>query len=124
MTLFVWAIVAASAVAFAPIATSTTASKGSLLLHNSHDVAVFVDPPSQIFMTSSLSSSSSELVSIDTLDPTQFLSDVLGSVIGGPAILLVPILAAVAVASLVAFLIVGYAAPQVEDDVEEEEEDY
>jgi hypothetical protein len=36
--------------------------------------------------------------------------------IGSPAILLVPIVAALGVAGLIAFLIVSYASPQVEDD--------
>lgn len=60
--------------------------------------------------------SSSMEVAAETLDPTAFLSDVLGGLIGGPAILAVPILAALGVASLVAFFIVSYANPEVEDD--------
>jgi len=51
-----------------------------------------------------------------TLDPTTILSDVLGGLIGGPAILLVPIIAALSIAGVIAFLIVSYANPADEDD--------
>ena len=55
-------------------------------------------------------------VAAETLDPTAFLSDVLGGLVGGPAILAVPIIAALGVASLIAFFIISYANPEVEDD--------
>mmetsp|Transcript_37324 Transcript_37324/g.42653 ORF Transcript_37324/g.42653 Transcript_37324/m.42653 type:complete len:162 (-) Transcript_37324:296-781(-) len=64
----------------------------------------------------SFTTSTSELVSIETLDPTTLLSDVLGSLIGGPFILLIPIVAAIGVATVIAYIIVSYAAPQVDDD--------
>lgn len=60
--------------------------------------------------------SSSSLVSVATLDPTTMLSDVLGGLLGSSAILAVPIIAALAVAGLIAFLIVSYANPADEDD--------
>mmetsp|Transcript_42570 Transcript_42570/g.102969 ORF Transcript_42570/g.102969 Transcript_42570/m.102969 type:complete len:112 (-) Transcript_42570:239-574(-) len=60
--------------------------------------------------------SSSMDIAAGTLDPTTILSDILGGLIGSPAILLVPIGAAIAVASLIAFLIISYANPVVEDD--------
>eukprot|EP00537_Pseudo-nitzschia_pungens_P013876 CAMPEP_0172395712 /NCGR_PEP_ID=MMETSP1061-20121228/21311_1 /TAXON_ID=37318 /ORGANISM="Pseudo-nitzschia pungens, Strain cf. pungens" /LENGTH=93 /DNA_ID=CAMNT_0013127381 /DNA_START=190 /DNA_END=471 /DNA_ORIENTATION=+ len=63
----------------------------------------------------SMSSSSMEL-SAATLDPTTILSDVLGLFIGTPIILLVPILAALGVAGVLAWGIVSYANPEVEDD--------
>mmetsp|Transcript_5269 Transcript_5269/g.15326 ORF Transcript_5269/g.15326 Transcript_5269/m.15326 type:complete len:132 (-) Transcript_5269:738-1133(-) len=63
----------------------------------------------------SMSSSSMEL-SAATLDPTTILSDVLGLFIGTPVILLVPILAALGVAGVLAWGIVSYANPEVEDD--------
>jgi hypothetical protein len=44
------------------------------------------------------------------------LSDVLGGVLGTPIILAVPILAALGVASLVAYAIVAYASPAADDD--------
>jgi len=62
-----------------------------------------------------LSSSSMEL-SAATLDPTTFLSDVLGVVIGTPIILAVPILLALGVAGILVFALVSYANPEVEDD--------
>eukprot|EP00980_Cylindrotheca_fusiformis_P013902 scaffold3618_cov129-Cylindrotheca_fusiformis.AAC.2 len=55
-------------------------------------------------------------VAAGTLDPTTFLSDLFAGLLGTPAILAVPIVAALGVASLIAFLIVSYANPQVEDD--------
>ena len=60
--------------------------------------------------------SSSELLSVATLDPTTVLSDALGGLLGSSAILAVPIVAALSVAGLIAFLIVSYANPEDEDD--------
>jgi hypothetical protein len=60
--------------------------------------------------------SSSIDIAAGTLDPTTLFSDLLTGLIGTPAILAVPILAALGVASLLAYLIVSYANPQVEDD--------
>lgn len=51
-----------------------------------------------------------------TLDPTTFLSDVLGGVLGTPVILAIPIAAALAVASLIAYGIIAYASPAESDD--------
>lgn len=53
---------------------------------------------------------------VSTVDPTSFLSDVLGGILGTPIILAVPILAALGIASLVAYAIVAYASPAAEDD--------
>ena len=60
--------------------------------------------------------SSSELLSVATLDPTTVLSDALGGLLGSSAILAVPIVAALSVAGLIAFFIVSYANPEDEDD--------
>jgi hypothetical protein len=62
------------------------------------------------------SSSSSFHMAVSTVDPTTFLSDVLGSFINSPAILAIPIGAALLIAFLIAYLIQAYASPQVEDD--------
>jgi hypothetical protein len=62
--------------------------------------------------------SSSLVSSMASLDPVQLLSDALVGFIKSPAILLVPIGAAFGLASLVAFLIVSYSNPEVEDDDE------
>ena len=51
-----------------------------------------------------------------TLDPTTLLSDVFGSVLGTPLILAIPIVAALAVATLIAFGIVSYANPAEEEE--------
>mmetsp|Transcript_22344 Transcript_22344/g.33125 ORF Transcript_22344/g.33125 Transcript_22344/m.33125 type:complete len:114 (-) Transcript_22344:316-657(-) len=69
-----------------------------------------------LFDYTTASSSSSELVSVATLDPTTVLSDVLGGLLGSSAILAVPIIAALSVAGLIAFFIVSYANPEDEDD--------
>lgn len=63
-----------------------------------------------------MDATSSIQISAATLDPTTMLSDILGGLLGTPAILMVPILAALGVASLIAFFIVSYANPEVEDD--------
>jgi len=57
-----------------------------------------------------------QLMAAATVDPTSLLSDVLGGIITSPAILAVPVLAALAVAFLIGFIIFAYATPQVEDD--------
>ena len=55
-------------------------------------------------------------LAVDTVDPTNFLTDVFGSLLGTPAILAIPIVAALGVAGLVVFLIVSYANPAESDD--------
>ena len=66
----------------------------------------------------SCSSSSSLHLSaaVATVDPTTFLQDLLGGVLGTPLILAIPIVAALGVASLIAFLIVAYATPAESED--------
>ncbi len=109
-----------SALAFAPSSTLRTP------LSSSSRVASF---PSQIkalpdaiavdaFASASSSSSSSypgNLISVATLDPTTFLSDALGGLLGSYAILAVPIVAAMSVVAVIAYLIVSYANPADED---------
>lgn len=58
----------------------------------------------------------STTIAAATLDPTTVLSDVLGAFVNSNAILLVPVVAALAVASLVAWGIVAYASPAADDD--------
>jgi hypothetical protein len=60
--------------------------------------------------------SSTVEVSAVTLDPTSVLSDIFSGILGTPLILAVPIVAALGVAGLIAFFIVSYANPEVEDD--------
>ena len=77
-----------------------------------------VQPTSHFTSTAmaSFEPSSSMDIAAGTLDPTAILSDLLGGLIGTPAILFVPILAAVGVASTIAWLILKYADPVVDDD--------
>jgi len=61
-------------------------------------------------------SSTSQLQAAATVDPAAALSNILGNFLNSPAILAIPILAALGVASLIAFLIYAYAQPAVDDD--------
>lgn len=60
----------------------------------------------------------SQTMAAATVDPNAALSNALGNFIGSPAILAIPIVAALGVASLIAFLIVAYAQPAADDDDE------
>lgn len=51
-----------------------------------------------------------------TVDPTALLSNALIEFMNSPAILAIPILAALGVASLIAFLIAAYAQPAADDE--------
>ncbi|KAL7556516.1 hypothetical protein ACA910_000979 [Epithemia clementina (nom. ined.)] len=62
------------------------------------------------------STSSSIELSLDTLDPTTVLSDLLSGLFGTSAILLVPIVAALAIVGAVVFFIVSYANPTEPND--------
>ena len=55
--------------------------------------------------------SSHVLISADTIDPTTALSDILGGAINSPVVLLFPVVVALSLASIVAWLLVGYANP-------------
>ena len=67
-------------------------------------------------MIQDTSSMSTMTMAATTVDPTSFLTDILGGVLGTPLILAIPIVAALGVASLVVFLIVSYANPAEPDD--------
>ena len=69
-----------------------------------------------IFSLASSSAPSTVTVSAATVDPTSLLSSILGGLLGSPAILLIPVLAAVAVATAVAAFIVWSANPADEDE--------
>mmetsp|Transcript_23396 Transcript_23396/g.47570 ORF Transcript_23396/g.47570 Transcript_23396/m.47570 type:complete len:130 (-) Transcript_23396:376-765(-) len=108
-----------SALAFAPTSSSSTpfASPSRFASYSSPlkaapDTIAF-DAFSQ-FATES-TSYPANLVSVATLDPTTFLSDALGGLLGSYAILAVPIVAAFSVVAVIAFLIVSYANPADED---------
>lgn len=72
--------------------------------------------PLSVWDGSGSSSSTPLLLSVETLDPTTFLSDVFGAVLGTPLLLAIPIVAALGVATLIAFLIVSYANPAEPED--------
>ena len=58
----------------------------------------------------------SSSLEVSAFDPTAILSDIVGAFMTTPIILAVPIVAALGVAGLIAFFIVSYANPVVEDD--------
>jgi hypothetical protein len=72
--------------------------------------------PSSMTKASSTLSFTTVGVSAATLDPTSVLSDIFSGILGTPLILAVPILAALGVAGLIAFFIISYASPEVDDD--------
>jgi len=58
----------------------------------------------------------STTIAATTLDPTTAFTQLLGGVINSPIILAVPILAAVSVATVIAWFIVSYANPTDPDE--------
>ncbi|GKY94488.1 hypothetical protein MPSEU_000414700 [Mayamaea pseudoterrestris] len=82
--------------------------QASLQLHAMSTHAI--DLMQQQFLSSI--SSSSLTLGASTVDPTSFLSNVLGSLLNTPIILLVPIFAALGVAGLLAFLLVKSSEPE------------
>ena len=60
--------------------------------------------------------SSSSTIATTTLDPTTAFTQLLGGIINTPVILLVPILAAVSVAGVIAWFIIWYANPTDPDE--------
>lgn len=59
---------------------------------------------------------STECLAAATLDPTTVLTDTFSGVLGTPIILAVPILAAFGLAGILAFLLISYANPTVDDE--------
>mmetsp|Transcript_18218 Transcript_18218/g.45262 ORF Transcript_18218/g.45262 Transcript_18218/m.45262 type:complete len:129 (-) Transcript_18218:273-659(-) len=116
LALCVAIIYSSSCEAFAPAQIPMTARMTSSA-QNMLPVSTIshMDKIDSLAALSPVTSSSMDL-SASTLDPTTILSDVLGVFIGTPIILLVPILAALGVAGLLAYGIVAYANPEVEDD--------
>jgi len=116
---FCMAALLSSVQAFVPssnIANTISISTSTPLKAASIPTELFTTPTTDVLINNAATESSSSLVSLATLDPTTILSDVLGGLIGGPAILLVPIIAALSIAGVIAFLIVSYANPADEDD--------
>jgi hypothetical protein len=111
------ALLSAVVEAFAPmpcsVSRSTTTPTASSLTRKTGSHSSSSSTQREAFLPSS---SSSLEVAASTFDPAAALSDVLGGFLGSPAVLAVPILAALSVAGLIAFFIVSYANPEVEDD--------
>lgn len=80
---------------------------------NHHTTSLNVLPSSSSLLESS---TTSQLHAAATIDPTAALSNLLAGFLGSPAILAIPIVAALGVASLIAFLIYAYAQPAVDND--------
>ena len=118
---FCLALLASSALAFVPTHTSGAPSTSITSQSTKTSLKAATDlftatTPDILTHAHTAAESSSTVLSVATLDPSTILSNVLGGLIGGPAILAVPIVAALSVAALIAFLIISYANPADEDD--------
>jgi hypothetical protein len=102
--------------AFAPPAAAFVSSRSTA--HTTPSAFVSSSKTTQLHSLeqAAAAASSSSLVSTTTLDPTTFFSDIMGGLINTPAILAVPIVAALGVAGTLGWLIFKYADPVVEDD--------
>jgi hypothetical protein len=108
------AVVAEAFVAPAPAMMTTRTSINTI---NTISTSTSSTQRAAFMVPGSLEASSSSLeVSQLTFDPTALFSDIVGAFVSGPIILAVPIVAALSVAGLFAFLLVSYASPVVEDD--------
>lgn len=97
-----------------PAFPTTQLSTSKIAIHSLPQISTF---DSFADSTSTISdATTTNILAVSTLDPTTFLSDVLGGLLGSYAILAVPIVAALAVAGIIAFAIVSYANPADEDD--------
>ena len=104
-----------SSFVIAPLTTSMTTSAAAGVV-GAGTIAILQGPmQTQQLLQAHLPVSSFHLA-VSTVDPTAILSDLLGSFVNSPAILAIPIVAALLVAFLIAFAIQAYANPQVEDD--------
>lgn len=104
--------VANKPIAFTQGTTAAPTSSSSLKV----STAFFTTLEDVVTTSSASLSTSSFHVAAETFDPTAVLSDLLGGLLGTPAILAVPVVAALGVASLFAAFIVNYANPEVEED--------
>ena len=69
-----------------------------------------------IFTSANTIESTSNTIAAATVDPTTALTQALGVFLNTPLILVVPIVAAISVASLIAWFIVSYANPTEPDE--------
>jgi hypothetical protein len=114
LSLIIMAFAIVQSLAFAPISTSNS-------IQSTHFKSLSPTTTSSLNMDVNMLAeptilSNSNAIAAATVDPTTALSQVLGGLLGSYAILFVPILAAVSVASVIAWFIVSYANPADPDD--------
>jgi hypothetical protein len=116
--------------AFAPttttsITTATTATTSSFAINAQMPILAPVAggqllPSSSSYISTGVADdavhNNALAIAATTVDPTTALSQVLGGLLGSPAILLIPVLAAFTVASAIAWFIISYANPADPDD--------
>lgn len=106
----------ADAFAVQPASTSLLLTTPATKLAAAAPFAVLPPQDFPFLPEESTSSAHSLLLSASTIDPTTFFSDIFGAVVGTPLILAIPIVAALAVASTVVYLLVSYANPAEPDE--------
>jgi hypothetical protein len=131
LSLILMAVAMAQALAFAPTIISSSSSSISSINANTMmksqsplnmmpmDMHININMNINANMDASqfqFLESSSNTVAAATIDPTTALSQVLGGLLGSPIILLVPIGAAITIATVIAWLIVSYANPADPDE--------
>jgi hypothetical protein len=119
------AITIVQALAFAPSSTTSSLATITNMKHSASplnmnmdmnmDINMMMETSSQIQSSETLASSTFEIAA-GTIDPTTALAQVLAGLLGSPIILLVPVLAAVSVAALLAWGIFSYASPADPDE--------
>ena len=119
------AITIVQALAFAPSSTTSSLATITNMKHSASplnmnmgmdmDINMMMETSSQIPSSETLASSTFELAA-GTIDPTTALAQVLAGLLGSPIILLVPVLAAVSVAALLAWGVFSYASPADPDE--------
>jgi hypothetical protein len=87
-----------------------------LVLRNSNGLSEWNIPELPLFSSGGSFVTSATISAVPTLDPTTLLSDVFGTILGTPLILAIPIVAALGVATLIAFAIVAYANPAEDEE--------
>lgn len=92
------------------------ALQSARIISSSKISSAIVPPEITIASSSFATDATTNTLAVSTLDPSTFLSDLLGGLLGSYAILAVPIVAALAVVGIIAFAIVSYANPADEDD--------
>lgn len=118
LLLVLWlAIMLPCITAWTTIQPQSTALLHSTLKPTAEIVFPTVSMDSLVPVAASTSSSSSSLeLSAVTLDPTTFLTGIFGAFLNTPIILAVPIVAALAVAGLLAYLLVQSSVPYEDDE--------